>query len=410
MKAREYALNCLERVVMKGGYANLVLRQQPQGLSAEDRALASELVYGTLRNLAFLEYQWHEFARRKVQGRLGLLLDMSVYQMLFLDRIPDYAAVSEAVDLSAAHEKAFVNAVLHKVMAQGMREVNDPDPLVQASIRLSHPLWLLRLWASHYGTDNALAIARHDQTSGRVYGRINTLKTTREAFSRYPGVQFLDETAFTFDGVIAAQNWFERGEAVVQDRASQQAVKMLDPRPGMNVLDCCAAPGTKTAQIAMMMDNQGGITALELHENRRLLLEQAMQHLGASCVRTACMDAGRADEQLPAASFDRILADAPCSGLGDLRHKPEIALRVKPDDLDAIVKLQERILDACARLLKPGGVLVYSTCTLNRKENENQAAAFVKRHAGFTLEQEKTWLPQELDSDGFYAAKIVKNL
>lgn len=407
MNVREYALDTLEQIVCRHGYANLLLRQNEAGLDEQDMALASELVYGTMRNYSFLSYQWKHMAP-KARPRTEILLNMSIYQLQYLDRIPSYAVIDEAVKLAAKRDEKFVNAVLHRVEDQGQIQPQEQEELANAAIRLSHPLWLLKLWASHYGKETAIAIAESDQERPSVYGRINTLKLSREQLASAPGVHFVNDLSFTYDGVLARTDWFRQGSVVIQDLASAEIPSLLDPQPGMRVLDTCAAPGTKTQEIGMLMKNQGEILAFDLYPNRVRLIEELMAATGVSIVKAAAADASVPNPELPPASFDRILIDAPCSGLGDLCHKPEIRMHVTPESLDELAALQAKILEANAGCLKQGGILVYSTCTLNRKENEMQVQRFLKSHPEMHLETERTWLPFEHHSDGFYAAKIRK--
>lgn len=407
MKAREYAWSVLDRIINQHGYANLILRSRKEAFSAEDIRLINEIVYGTLRNLTFLEYQWKDLARGRVKQKTAVLINMSVYQLLYLDRIPAYAVINEAVELSGRGEKGFVNAVLHKVQKRGMKMPVTTDPLEKAALQYSHPLWLLKMWASHYGLENALKTAEKDQERAIVYGRVNTLKTDPEVFFRQPKVTHTEDLCFTYDGILSETDWFRNGEVIIQDRMSQRVVSMLDAGSGMNVMDCCAAPGTKTQQICAAMKNKGTIYAYDLYPERVKLIEELMKRTGSLIVKAAAGDASKPAD-LPDESMDRILIDAPCSGLGDLSHKPEIRYHIRPEDIDELVRTQKSILEASCRYLKKGGILVYSTCTLNRKENENQIAAFLKEHDDFELCEEHTWFPFEFESDGFYCARLMK--
>ena len=403
MNPRQYALNVLEQVVVNHGYANLLLRKQ-MDFSVQDMGLISEIVYGTLRNYTWLEYQWKHFAK-SVRPKTAVLLNMSVYQMLYLDKVPDYAVINEAVEMSSKKDKSFVNAVLRKVQKQQERAIESTDEIETAALRFSHPLWLLKLWSAHYGKETALKIAEHDQTRGQVYGRINTLKITKEELQKDERVHFLNDISFTFDGNLTDTDWFRNGQVIIQDIASAMIPEYLEAEPGMRVLDVCAAPGTKTQEIAMLMKDTGRIDACDLYEHRVELISRLMERTGVSIVNAQVRDGTQPAQDV---LYDRILADVPCSGLGDLRGKPEIRLHTSPEDLDELAVIQKKILAASAQSLKPGGILVYSTCTLNRKENENQIALFLKEHPEFTLMKEKTFFPFELNSDGFYVAQLKK--
>lgn len=396
--ARKYALDILERVFYDHGYAALIMRG-PHGPQGRDRAFASELVYGTIRNHTLLEAQWRPYVRTRVRRRTALLLDLTAYQLFFLDRVPQYAAVSDAVALARPSEKGFVNALLRRMIREGFQEAEDP------AVKFSHPQWIVSLWKAHYGEETALRIMAADQKPAVMYGRINTLKTSqKELEGRF---EFVTPLSFRADEPLQNTPEFQSGRIVIQDIHSAAVPLMLAPEPGMRVLDACAAPGTKTQETAMLMENRGSVTACDLYEARTGLIDQLMERTGVSIVHTETRDAS-VEKQFDAESFDRILLDVPCSGLGDLSHKPEIRWHLQPENIDALVETQRRILKANAPYLRKGGIMVYSTCTLNRKENEQQTAAFLAEHEEYVLMKEKTWFPFEEDGDGFYAAQLLK--
>ncbi len=405
MDAREYALDILERVYLHHGYAGLLMRKK-NDLSKLDQAFVSELVYGTIRNTTLLEMQWKTFAKKGVKKKIGIVLNMAVYQMFFMDKVPAYAAISSAVDLVDAHEKGFVNAILRKVKENGL--VTKEDTFENAWINTSHPKWLLNLWKAHYGEETAWKIAKSNQEPAVLYGRVNTLKTSRERLEKTGKFHFVNDVSFTCDDLLPATKEFLSGRVVIQDVHSAMVVSYLNPKPGERVLDVCSAPGTKCQQIAMMMQNQGEIIACDLYEHRTKLIDQLMKRTGVSIVETRILDATQKN-QFEAESFDRILIDAPCSGLGDLAGKPEIRFHVTPDHLDEIIQTQKEILEANMPYVKKGGTLVYSTCTLNRKENEGMIAAMLAQHPEFILQREKTMFPFEEDGDGFYVAVLIRN-
>lgn len=404
MRVREYAWKILDRIVNHGAYASLLMRQTPASFSPSDQALVSEIVYGTLRNLRYLEYQWIDLVHR-VDDATRVLLCMSVYQLQYMSGVPDYAVIHDAVDLAERERKSFVNALLRNVQRRGIRKAAIDDPLLKCALETSHPDWLLKMWAAHYGVETAMAIAQKDQERAIVYGRCNTLRMSMNQLATDPAVHRVENDCFTYEGILSRTSLFQQGAVLIQDRASQRIPHLLRVSEGMRVLDACAAPGTKTQQIACLMNDQGSIDALDIHAERVDLIKALMKRTGVSIVRAFCADAAtyRCEGR-----YDRILVDAPCSGLGDLSHKPEIRLHVKPADLDALCRLQAAILDCQCENLKPGGVLVYSTCTLNKKENERQIAAFLKRRPDFSLLAQQTWFPQALQSDGFYGAALLK--
>lgn len=405
MNVREYITDILYRVEKENAYASLLMRRE-NSLSREDMAFASQVIYGTLRNMTLLEYQWKPLAKQRVRPRTRCILNMSVYQLLFLDHTPAYAVIHEAVELAGKHEGKFVNAVLRAVEKEGLRQPEGND-LKSVSIRTSHPLWMLELWKAHYGEERAVKIAEAQQEIKPTYGRINTLKITKEKLADDPHYRFLSDTSFQYEGPLQNTDAFRKGEVVVQDINAQQPAKYLDVREGQRVLDVCAAPGTKTQQISALMKNTGSVTACDLYEKRTDLIRTMMDRCGSVNVTTAAKDMTKPD-QFEKESFDRILIDAPCSGMGDLSHKPEIRWHLKPENIDAICLTQKGLLEACAPYLRKNGILVYSTCTLDRKENERRTEGFLKAHPDFECLQEKTLFPDETGGDGFYVAQLHK--
>ncbi|MCI5722775.1 MAG: 16S rRNA (cytosine(967)-C(5))-methyltransferase RsmB [Erysipelotrichaceae bacterium] len=403
MSTRGEILNILDRVVRQHGFASLLLRNA--NIPSQEMGFASEVVYGTIRNQILLEKQWRPFTKH-VKPRLATLLNMSVYQLFFLDSIPSYATIYEAVELAGKSEKEFVNAILRKVQAQGLIKPSQ-DTIEDISVLTSHPLWILQLWKAHYGFETMKDIALHNQNPSLVYGRINTLKMPKKELLALNEYRYIEDDCIFYSGVLQKTKQFSEGKIIIQDRNSQKVVRQLEVLPGMKVLDACAAPGTKTQQIACLMKNQGKIYATDLYEKRCALIDTLMEKTGVSIVNTACKDAS-VPKQFEQESFDRILIDAPCSGLGDLSHKPEIRWHLQPESIDELVMSQAKILDANAEYLKVGGMLVYSTCTLNKKENEIQIQKFLQRHPEYQLLQEKTLFPMEDDGDGFYYAKLKR--
>lgn len=398
MEMREYIRDVLYKVIYENGYASLILRHSP--FHGRDAALISEVVYGTLRNITLLEKQWKPYVQ-KADHRTAVLFDMSVYQMFFMQGIPAYAVINEAVNMAEKHRKKFVNAVLRQVERAGFQNEGE---LFEVT---SHPEWMIRMWNAHYGADIAEKIARSNQSRPKVYGRINTLKMTKEELETDPHFHFVSDIGFTYDGVIQETDYFKDGKVLIQNISSQEVAKYLDAQEGMKVLDLCAAPGTKTQQIAEMMHNKGYIVACDLYPQRTKLIEQLMEKTGITICRTKVNDAMKRDS-FEKESFDRILMDVPCSGMGDLSHKPEIRWRLKPEDIDDILPVQRAILENGSEYLKPKGILVYSTCTLNQRENEKMVHGFLKEHPEFELISERTIFPFETDGDGFYMAKLKK--
>lgn len=402
MKARSIAYECLKKVIIEKDYANLVMRNALEQANDKDKGLITQIVYGTLRNYRLCRFQWEYLAKQKVNEKTAILLDMSVYQYFMMDKIPTYAIVDEAVDLVPQAMKGFVNAILRKVFQQELREVDD------ISVMTSHPEWLVKLWTAHYGEDVARKICESDLEDASIVARINTLKASKEELEEIEGIQFLDDFALSANFNLVQSQLFEEGKIIIQDGSSQKVAEMLELYEGLDVLDCCSAPGTKTSQIAMILKNTGHILAGELHEHRVQLVSQLMTKMGVTNTEVIQMDATRVDEYIENRLFDRILMDVPCSGLGVLKRKPDIKLRCSPANIDEICEIQRKIMESCSKLLKLQGIFVYSTCTLNKKENEKQVQHFLVNNPNFICIEQKTIFPFEDSGDGFYMAKMIK--
>lgn len=404
MNARKYIITILKQVIYEDGFASLLLRKNREMFSEEDNAFISETVYGTLRNYYLIEKQWQSLVTSKVRRDTALILDMSMYHLFFLDKIPNYAVIHEAVELSEKRDKAFVNALLRKISQRGLIQSSE-DTLNALSENTSHPLWILQLWNAHYGYEITKRLAEFNQTRSIVYGRINTLKCTKEMLEKDDKVHFVNDEVFTYDGILTNSDYFKKGEVIIQDLSSSLIPKVLDVSRNMTVLDACSAPGTKTQEIAMFMQNEGEIIAQDIYEKRVQLIDHLMLKTGVTIVKTKVQDSSVLNEGY-INKFDRVLLDAPCSGLGDLRHKPEIRFHLKPDNIDELTSLQKKLLEVNGQYVKEGGILVYSTCTLNKKENEKQIQTFLKNHSEYELIEEKTLFPYIENSDGFYYAKM----
>ena len=405
-KQRKTAWQGLNAILLQGQYASLWLRKHCDGLNEDEKRWVTQVIYGVLRQRVPVRRQWEDLVRSKPDEETAILLDLSIYQLFYLDKGADYAIVNDAVSLCPSRKKGLVNAVLREVLRRGRKEDLPLDSVENISIMTSHPQWLLQMWKAHYGETVMRQIALSDMMEASVSVRINPLKWKDSMLEKREGWS-LDENGWTLNttGNPVNDPWLKEGKIVIQDLSSQQVALWLDARPGETVLDACSAPGTKTTQIAAMMQNKGKILACDLHEHRLELVREGAKRCGVQIIETKAMDATCAD-QLPDQQFDRVLLDVPCSGLGVLSHKPEILIRLSPQSLDEITQLQKQILDTCSPCCKKGGILVYSTCTLNKKENEKQVAAFLKRNPDFELVEEKTFFPFEADQDGFYIAKL----
>jgi 16S rRNA (cytosine967-C5)-methyltransferase len=418
--AREAAAHALQRVIRDDAFADIALEAElaARPLTPRDAALATEVVYGTLRWQRYLDWLLAPHSRRALDSldtRVLVLLRMTVYQLVFLERVPAFAAVSDAVSLARGRGKQgtpeFVNAVLRSFARRGMseREPRPPDdPLDALAVRLSFPTWLAARWVERSGVDDASALMRAMNERPPMTVRTNTLRLERRALAQ----RLRDEeslaatpTPYAPEGLVvehggapAAWRAFGDGAFAVQDEASMLVARLLDPRPGDVVADACAAPGTKTTHLAQLMDNRGRVFALDPQAARLARVDEAARRLGVTIVETR----GGTAETLATGLADRcdgVLVDAPCSNLGVLRRNPEVKWRRRAADLGAIAARQRTILAAAALMVKPGGRLVYATCSTEPEENEAVAAAFREARPDFVIDA-PAGFPIGLDDDG----------
>ncbi|RIL01661.1 MAG: 16S rRNA (cytosine(967)-C(5))-methyltransferase RsmB [Proteobacteria bacterium] len=455
--ARAVAFALLERVESSGAYADLALRAAlaHSALDARDRAFATELGYGTLRwrgHLDFLLGRVLDRPLERLEPRVRTLLRLGAYQLAFCDRVPDAAAVSESVRLAHAvglgRAAGLVNAALRR-LARERGAIEPPsleaDPLAHLVCARSIPRWIAERWIRDYGVAEAAALASASNAPPPRTVRANRTRTTRDDLLAELRARFPEAAPcrFAADGVTlgrrgdpAADPAFTEGRMTVQDEASQLVVELLDPQPGERVLDACAAPGAKATAIAERIGARGDVLALDRHARRLGLVARDAARLGLANVRTAVADASDVDAEAlrgePA--FDRILVDAPCSGLGALRRNPDARWRVQPEAIGQLAELQRSILAASLPRLRRGGTLVYSTCTLSPEENE-QVIDWLRTRAAETgielrnprelrelradalaaplralVEPDgalRCW-PQRHDADGFYAARLER--
>jgi len=445
---RQLASEILFKVESQKAYADLLLdhalRTSP--LNAPDRALLTELTYGTLRWRGRIDARLRQQLKHPLSDTDGFvrnLLRVTIYQLLFLDKIPDYAAVNEAVELAKRQRGGkktggFVNGVLRNLLRRGQdREATNENnnSIAALAVEYSHPEWLVSRWLEEYGQCEAGALMLANNQRAPLVLRVNRRKCAREeliaqllaeGFTAAPTSWSPDGIMLESSGAVENLPGFAYGLFQVQGESSQLLVNLLAPSPGDRILDACAAPGGKTTHIAEFMNDSGELIALDKSS-------QGVEHIRENIVRLkfASITIARADttKQFPgalSAPYDRILVDAPCSGLGTLRSHPEIKWQRRESDIQRLSELQMQILENVARYLKPGGVLVYSTCTLTREENDSIVENFLARHKQFELEDAAGYLPntakhmvrdryfqalpQRDNTDGFFAARLRKGI
>ncbi|WP_042471800.1 16S rRNA (cytosine(967)-C(5))-methyltransferase RsmB [Bacillus ndiopicus] len=435
---RDAALSILLAVDKNQAYSNLLLHQtiEKYKIEAKDRALLTEITYGTLQHKLTLDYYLTPFLRGKVDAWVQWLLRLSLFQIHYLTRIPPHAAVNEAVEIAKkrGHKgiASMVNGVLRSILRQGVRSTDDiKDETERLAIATSHPQWLVERYVTTYGMEKTAEMLAYNNLPAKQTVRVNTLKATlAEAITalEQEGMtvqqsSFLPECLTITGGQAARTTAFKQGLITIQDESSMLPANVLNPQPGMRVLDMCAAPGGKTTHLAEKMQNEGTILALDLHPHKLELIDENTGRLGIDIVQTAPLDGRKAANTLQKESFDAILVDAPCSGLGVMRRKPDIKYTKSIEDFANLQTIQLAILANAVELLKPNGRLVYSTCTINKEENEGTVQAFLKEHLNMeavTLENLPKQLsseqhngmlqvfPQHMDSDGFFVAAFVK--
>ena len=437
--ARQVAFEALLKINRDGAYSNLAVDaalKENDHLDERDKAFASNLIYGTLDRLILIDYNLSLYLNqpvRKLKPELHTVLRMGVYQLLFMDKVPTRAAVNESVNLAKVNKSQFaaslVNAVLRRVADNGLKlpEGSETDPNYLA-IKYSCPEWLLSLWIDAYGLDNAIELAQKALEAPPLVVKVNTVKTnTEDLIWKLAEEGVIAEKAEAFDDALILKNSgsvedllaYKEGLFHAQDFASQICCKALDPQIGDTVFDLCSAPGGKAFTIAETMQNRGCVRAFDIYQSRVDLIKSGAERLGLTNVYTYLSDASIYNENYGKA--DKVLCDVPCSGLGIIRRKPEIRFKSRVD-IDNLPDLQYRILCNAIKYLKDGGRLVYSTCTLNPKENSDVCDRFLAEHPEFSPvkvfedlprygdgEKYLTLMPHLHSTDGFFIAVFVKN-
>ncbi len=435
---RDAALTILLAVDKSQAYSNLLLHQtiEKYKIDAKDRGLLTELTYGTLQHKLTLDYYLEPFIKGKVDIWVRWLLRMSLYQMHYLTKIPAHAAVNEAVEIAKrrGHKgiASLVNGVLRSILREGVRSLDEIENEVERlAVATSHPQWLVERWVESYGFDKTREMLEENNIPPAQTARVNLTKATVEEVLttlEREGVkakrsEYVPECIYLLSGQAARTGAFRNGLITIQDESSMLPATVLNPRPGMKVLDMCAAPGGKTTHMAEKMNNEGSILATDLHPKKLDLIEENTARLGLTIVQTAPIDGRQATQYLKAEDYDAILVDAPCSGLGVMRRKPDIKYTKREEDLKSLQTIQLNILKNAVHLLKVGGKLVYSTCTVDKEENEGTVKAFLANHPemeAVALENLPEQLmtkqqdgmlqvfPQDIGSDGFFVAAFIK--
>ena len=432
MTAREAALRALVACEQQGAWSDGFLKKilRTAGLDSRDAALTTRLCFGVLQNRLLLDHYLGKLSSvklEKMEPAVRNALRLGAYQVLFLDRVPDHAAVSEAVDLARKGSKnprsaGLVNGVLRSLVRQKDSLELPEDP----AVRYSHPRWLADLFTRRLGREEAAALMAADNGEPPTCAQVNTTKATVEAVADSLQAEGVEVTPhpwlpncllLSHTGSLEELTAFREGLFYIQDAAAKLAVLAADPREGMDVLDACAAPGGKSFAAAIAMEGRGKVVSCDIHPHKMDLIRAGAKRLGLDCISAEVLDGKECKEEY-LDGFDLVLADVPCSGLGIIRKKPDIRYK-DPKPLEGLPRVQKAILDNVCRYVKPGGVLLYATCTLLERENEDVVRAFLDKHKDFTLEGFQvpgdfegardgmvTCWPHRHGTDGFFFAKL----
>ncbi len=420
--ARVCAFRVLQRTFGEGAYADRAFRGEAEraGLDARDRAFAQRLAYGAIQNRRTLDYVIMALSAREIGAiELPLLnaLRLGIYQLVLLDSVPDHAAVGQTVDLAKQHGRGghgFVNAVMRRAAREAVElvaQLTDDSP-AEAAVRHSHPEWVVRMWWEALGPAETIALLERDNSPAENAVRANELLVTPgevasqladQGVETHPADDIPEGLVLSGQFDAHGSKLFKEGAIMPQSRASMLVARAVAPERGDRVLDMCAAPGAKTTHLAALVGNEGEIVAVEKHGGRAKALAENCERMGAACVEVREADAADVEGE-----FDRVLLDAPCSDLGTLQSRPDVRWKKDEEAVARLAAEQENLLEAAAERVRPGGTLVYSTCTISPDENERQIDRFLAHHSGFHAEERIQLLPHRDGTDGFFIARLAK--
>lgn len=423
---RKTAYQTLFEIEKNQAYSNIELNHQIGQLKPDNPAFVRELVYGVLENQIYLDHILKQLIPKGLKGvkkPIKVLLRMGLYQLIFMDSVPEYAAVNETVKLArkvAPGRDGFLNGVL-RGYGKKKDQITMPDPAKDLtgylSVKYSFDPSIVKLWLSQYTGEETEILLANSNMRPPLSIRVNLTKTTEAALQEELEAQgFVLEKAAICDRVFFVKGSglldteaFAKGLFSVQDTASVLAVDVLAPKPGDVVLDMCAAPGGKTLAMGEKMENKGRVLAFDIYAHKLELMEVQANRLGLSIIETGEQD-GTVFNENYVDFADKVLVDGPCSGLGVLRRKPEIKHRPVLEDVAELAEKQLAILENACQYVKPGGDLLYSTCTINKKENGDVSRAFLKCHPEYEMIEERQLLPGVDEADGFYICKMHRKL
>jgi 16S rRNA (cytosine967-C5)-methyltransferase len=439
--ARENAVKALNKILREAAYSNIALKNELSNsdLSKIDKALVTEIVNGTLKNLSKIDWIIKQFTNnKKLDSWIEDIIRCGIYQILFLDRIPDSAVCNESSELARklGHEGTvkFVNGVLRNISRNkdNIKYPDKEDNLVEyLSVYYSHPSWIVKKFIDDYGAAFTEEMLKANNQTPPFCIRTNSLKIDKNSLKEIleaEGIE-VEEGLYNSEALhirgtssIEDKESFIKGYYQIQDESSMLVANIMNPKPGDFILDMCSAPGGKATHIAELMNNEGTIIARDIHEHKLRLIKASSKRLGISIIKTQLYNAKELDESL-INKVDKVLLDAPCSGLGVIRRKPDLRYKKKQDNFNELTKLQLDILQKAGQYVKPQGILIYSTCTINKDENINVINKFIESNNEFYLESIKDLIPNNLkienaekgylelypnvnNTDGFFIARL----
>ena len=372
---------------------------------------------GTVEHKITLAYYLEPYLKKKQKPWVYVILMMSTYQIVYM-KVENHYVVNEAVNLGNIKDRnigGFINAVLRNLLRHELRDISADDEIKYLSLKYSYPTWLVSYLLSYYKFIELERLFSYNEQNKKCVIRVNTLKANNEEIEeklKEENVEYkkhdLVENGYVCDKPLMNSEMFKDGLITIQDIASQKVAEVLAPKRGTNVLDMCAAPGSKTAHLAAIMQNSGTIYACDIYQHKIKLMNNGFKRLGVENVKTQLIDARKISEIVRKESFDYILLDMPCSGMGVMQHKVDLKYNLSYQSVEETIKLQKELIEASYKLLKKGGEIVISTCTINKAENEENIEEFVKNHRDMRIEYEKLYMPYEYETDGFFICKLVK--
>ncbi|MBT2598760.1 MULTISPECIES: 16S rRNA (cytosine(967)-C(5))-methyltransferase RsmB [unclassified Oceanobacillus] len=441
---RNTMLDILIRIEKDHGFSNLLLNHElkQRQFNEKDERLLTGVVYGSLQHQMTLDYYLSKFvkSKKKLDVWVQPLLRMSFYQMIYLEKVPDHAVIHESVEIAKqrGHQgiASFVNGVLRSLQRQGVPSLTDiKDPIERIAIETSHPEWLVKRWAEMYGMETTAKMCRNNLEHHPLSIRIQPLRTCREEVMqelKESGIEsrpsiFSNQGIIIEKGNIFRTNLLKEGKITIQDQSSMLVGEMLAVESGMHVLDSCSAPGGKVTHVAEKMQDQGIIHAFDLHAKKIKLIDEKASTLHLTSIHAQKGDARKLASKYEKESFDRIVVDAPCSGLGVINGKPEIKYEKSKEDIQRLAKIQQDILNEVIPLLKENGLLIYSTCTVDKEENNQVVRQVIENHQDIyidfsfrdelpkELQDAPGWsgeglqlFPQDFHTDGFFLTRLKK--